>query len=307
MYEDHIRAAAAAMADTMQAASIPMYGARLRLPDRKAIIMLLKEMRQLLFPAYFGDPALMTLAAADYAALLLERIETGLTRQIALALPEERSADAPAIARQVVDQLPRIQRLLLTDVDAIFDGDPAAQNREEIVLAYPGLFAIFAYRVSHELYLRHVPTIPRMMTEYAHSRTGIDIHPGAQIGSYFFIDHGTGIVVGETTVIGDHVKLYQGVTLGALSPRGGRSHTSGKRHPTVGDGATIYSGASIFGGETVIGENAVVGGNAFLTGSAGDHHPQFISARKPPLGGFLALIFSNGHGTKAYFSLRAAY
>ena len=218
MYEEYICNAARTMAETMKNADIPMYGSRLRLPDRKAIITLLKEMRQLMFPAYFGDPALMTLAAADYAALLLERIETSLSQQIALALPLEDEGRAPQIAREVVEQLPRIQQLLLTDIDAIFDGDPAAQNREEIVLAYPGLFAIFAYRVSHELYLRHVPTIPRMMTEYAHSRTGIDIHPGAQIGSYFFIDHGTGIVVGETTIIGDHVKLYQGVTLGALSP-----------------------------------------------------------------------------------------
>ena len=175
MYEDHICTAAKTMAATMKNTSIPMYGSRLRLPDRKAIIALLKEMRQLLFPAYFGDPALMTLAAADYAALLLERIETGLAKQIALVLPVEEESRAPEIARDVVDQLPRIQQLLLTDIEAIFDGDPAAQNREEIVLAYPGLFAIFAYRVSHELYLRHVPTIPRMMTEYAHSRTGIDI------------------------------------------------------------------------------------------------------------------------------------
>lgn len=218
MYEEYICNAARTMAETMKNADIPMYGSRLRLPDRKAIITLLKEMRQLMFPAYFGDPALMTLAAADYAALLLERIETSLSRQIALALPLEDEGRAPQIAREVVEQLPRIQQLLLTDIDAIFDGDPAAQNREEIVLAYPGLFAIFAYRVSHELYLRHVPTIPRMMTEYAHSRTGIDIHPGAQIGSYFFIDHGTGIVVGETTVIGDHVKLYQGVTLAHSVP-----------------------------------------------------------------------------------------
>ena len=187
MYEEYICNAARTMAETMKNADIPMYGNRLRLPDRKAIITLLKEMRQLMFPAYFGDPALMTLAAADYAALLLERIETSLSQQIALALPLEDEGRAPQIAREVVEQLPRIQQLLLTDIDAIFDGDPAAQNREEIVLAYPGLFAIFAYRVSHELYLRHVPTIPRMMTEYAHSRTGIDIHPGAQIGSYFFI------------------------------------------------------------------------------------------------------------------------
>ena len=267
MYEEYICNAARTMAETMKNADIPMYGIRLRLPDRKAIITLLKEMRQLMFPAYFGDPALMTLAAADYAALLLERIETSLSQQIALALPLEDEGRAPQIAREVVEQLPRIQQLLLTDIDAIFDGDPAAQNREEIVLAYPGLFAIFAYRVSHELYLRHVPTIPRMMTEYAHSRTGIDIHPGAQIGSYFFIDHGTGIVVGETTIIGDHVKLYQGVTLGALSTRGGQSLRGHRRHPTIGDRVTIYSGASVLGGDTVIGHDAVIGGNAFITHS----------------------------------------
>ena len=160
MYEDHICAAAKTMAATMKNAAIPMYGSRLRLPDRKAIIALLKEMRQLLFPAYFGDPALMTLAAADYAALLLERIETGLAKQIALVLPVEEESRAPEIARDVVDQLPRIQQLLLTDIEAIFDGDPAAQNREEIVLAYPGLFAIFAYRVSHELYLPMSPPFP---------------------------------------------------------------------------------------------------------------------------------------------------
>ena len=158
------------------------------------------------------------------------------------------------------------QKILL-DLKEYHLGDPAAQNREEVAFAYPGLFAIFAYRVAHLLYLEAVPMIPRMMTEYAHSRTGIDIHPGAEIGSYFFIDHGTGIVIGETTNIGEHVKIYQGVTLGALSPRGGRINAHGKRHPTVNDGATVYSGASIFGGETVIGERAVVGSNAFLTSS----------------------------------------
>ena len=278
MYEEYICNAARTMAATMKNADIPMYGSRLRLPDRKAIITLLKEMRQLMFPAYFGDPALMTLAAADYAALLLERIETSLSRQIALALPLEDEGRAPQIAREVVAQLPRIQQLLLTDIDAIFDGDPAAQNREEIVLAYPGLFAIFAYRVSHELYLRHVPMIPRIMSEYAHSRTGIDIHPGAQIGPWFFIDHGTGIVIGETSVIGSHVKLYQGVTLGALSPRAGHASLPGKRHPTVCDDVTIYSGASILGGQTVIGEHTVVGGNAFLTSSVADNTHVVIHA-----------------------------
>ena len=267
MYSAHICSAALALAENMRTAQIPMYGQHLRLPSRSAIITILKDLRRLMFPAYFGDEELMALEPENYAALLIERIEKQLAAQIALALPEEKAACAKVLAGQIIDCLPAVQSTLLTDVEAIFDGDPAARNKEEIVFAYPGLFAIFAYRVAHELYLRHVPIIPRMMTEYAHSRTGIDIHPGATIGSYFFIDHGTGIVVGETTVIGDHVKLYQGVTLGALSPRGGHASLPGKRHPTVESGATIYSGASILGGDTVIGANSVVGGNAFLTSS----------------------------------------
>ena len=267
MYSAHICSAALALAENMRTAQIPMYGQHLRLPSRSAIITILNDLRRLMFPAYFGDEELMALEPENYAALLMDRIEKQLAAQIALALPEEKAACAKVLAGQIIDCLPAVQSTLLTDVEAIFDGDPAAQNKEEVVFAYPGLFAIFAYRVAHELYLRHVPIIPRMMTEYAHSRTGIDIHPGATIGSYFFIDHGTGIVVGETTVIGDHVKLYQGVTLGALSPRGGHASLPGKRHPTVESGATIYSGASILGGDTVIGANSVVGGNAFLTSS----------------------------------------
>ncbi len=269
---------ARAMAATMEHAAIPMYGKKLRLPDRSAIIPLIKELRRLFFPAYFGDPQLMALPAENYAALLLERIETALTAQIALALPEEETERASQIAQSIVAELPRIQQVLLTDIEATFDGDPAAANKEEIIFAYPGLFAIFVYRIAHELYLRQVPMIPRMMTEYAHSRTGIDIHPGAQIGPWFFIDHGTGIVIGETTVIGSHVKLYQGVTLGALSPRAGHASLPGKRHPTVCDYVTIYSGASILGGKTVIGEHSVVGGNAFLTGSVADNTRVVITA-----------------------------
>lgn len=265
MYPDYIRTAARAMADNMARSEVPLYGSGLRLPDRKAVIALIKEIRRLMFPAYYGDKALMTLAPHDYAALLLDRIQTQLTDQIALALPEEDEWRASAISRELIECLPRIQAILLKDLDATFDGDPAAQDKNEIIFAYPGLFAIFVYRIAHELYLRKVPMIPRMMTEYAHSRTGIDINPGATIGEYFFIDHGTGIVVGETSVIGNRVKLYQGVTLGALSPRAGHSSLPGKRHPTVEDNVTIYSGASILGGETVIGTNSVVGGNAFLT------------------------------------------
>lgn len=269
---------ARAMADTMAHAAIPMYGKKLRLPDRSAIISLIKELRRLFFPAYFGDPQLMALPAENYTALLLERIETALTTQIALALPEEESSQASRITQSIVAELPRIQQVLLTDIEATFDGDPAAANKEEIIFAYPGLFAIFVYRIAHELYLRQVPMIPRMMTEYAHSRTGIDIHPGAQIGPWFFIDHGTGIVIGETTVIGSHVKLYQGVTLGALSPRAGHASLPGKRHPTVCDYVTIYSGASILGGKTIIGEHSVVGGNAFLTDSVADNTRVVITA-----------------------------
>ena len=249
---------ARAMATTMENAAIPMYGKKLRLPDRSAIIALLKELRRLFFPAYFGDPQLMALPAENYAALLLERIETGMTAQIALALPDGEAAQAAQITESIMAELPRIQQMLLTDIEATFDGDPAAANKEEIIFAYPGLFAIFVYRIAHELYLRHVPMIPRIMSEYAHSRTGI--------------------VIGETSVIGSHVKLYQGVTLGALSPRAGHASLPGKRHPTVCDDVTIYSGASILGGQTVIGEHTVVGGNAFLTSSVADNTHVVIHA-----------------------------
>ncbi|MBO4854367.1 MAG: serine acetyltransferase [Oscillospiraceae bacterium] len=267
MYDQHIQSVASQLATNIAAAQTQVYGKRLRLPDRQTIISLLGDLRKLFFPAYFGDSALMSLSPEDYAALLLEPIEAQLGAQIALALPEDSGGDPVALAQDFVKQLPRVHQLLMSDVDALFEGDPAAQNKQEIIFSYPGLFAIFVYRVAHELYLRKIPTIPRIMSEYAHSRTGIDIHPGAAIGSYFFIDHGTGVVVGETSVIGDHVKLYQGVTLGALSPRGGHTSLPGKRHPTVESGVTIYSGATILGGDTVIGENAVIGGNAFLTRS----------------------------------------
>lgn len=267
MSEHHICAAAKAMAQTYSAGSVPLYGKKLRLPDRQAVILLIKDIRRLMFPAYYGEAALMSLAPEDYAALLLERIEKQLFRQIALTLPEDQEEQAAQLATEMVTRLPAIARQVQLDLEATYDGDPAAGSREEILFSYPGLFAIMVYRVAHELYQLQIPILPRMMSEYAHSHTGIDIHPGAQIGDYFFIDHGTGIVVGETTVIGDRVKLYQGVTLGALSPRDGHRSKPGKRHPTVEDDVTIYSGASILGGDTVIGRGSVVGGNAFLTSS----------------------------------------
>ena len=267
MDDTHICTAARAMAQTYSTGAVPLYGKKLRLPDRQAVILLIKDIRRLIFPAYYGEAALMSLAPEDYAALLLERIEKQLQRQIVLTLPEEQEAQAAELAAEMVTKLPQIARQVQMDLEATFDGDPAAGSREEILFSYPGLFAILVYRVAHELYRLHIPILPRMMSEYAHSHTGIDIHPGAQIGDYFFIDHGTGIVVGETTVIGDRVKLYQGVTLGALSTRDGHHSLPGKRHPTVEDDVTIYSGASSLGGDTVIGRGSVVGGNAFLTSS----------------------------------------
>ena len=267
MDDTHICTAARAMAQTYSTGAVPLYGKKLRLPDRQAVILLIKDIRRLIFPAYYGEAALMSLAPEDYAALLLERIEKQLFRQIALTLPEGQEDRAAELAAEMVAKLPQIAQKVQKDLEATFDGDPAAASREEILFSYPGLFAILVYRVAHELYHMQIPILPRMMSEYAHSHTGIDIHPGAQIGDYFFIDHGTGIVVGETTVIGDRVKLYQGVTLGALSTRDGHRSRNGQRHPTVEDDVTIYSGASILGGETVIGRGSVVGGNAFLTDS----------------------------------------
>ena len=163
--------------------------------------------------------------------------------------------------------IPEIDSYLQTDLQALFDGDPAAKTKSEIILTYPGLTAIFTYRIAHVLYKLEVPILPRALTEYAHSKTGIDIHPGAEIDSYFFIDHGTGIVIGETSIIGKHVKLYQGVTLGALSLREGQKLSGTQRHPTVKDNVTIYSGASVLGGETIIGENTTLGSNVFITTS----------------------------------------
>lgn len=281
MYPPHIQEAAAAIGRTLTESATPLYGSGLRLPDRRAVIELVKEVRRLLFPAYFGDPALMSLAPENYAALLLERICEKLTEQLKLALPEDQVGRAEEIAREFARRLPQVQKLLLEDLDATFESDPAAASREEIIFAYPGLFAIFVYRIAHLLYCQRVPMIPRIMSEYAHSRTGIDIHPGASIGPHFFIDHGTGIVIGETTEIGEWVKIYQGVTLGGLSTRAGQGLRNHKRHPTIEDRVTIYSGASILGGETRIGEGSIIGGNAFVTRSVPPHTR--VSIRDPDL------------------------
>lgn len=181
------------------------------------------------------------------------------------SLKEETPSDATALATEFFDQLITISQAIEQDAQAIFDGDPAAKSIGEVVLCYPGFLAIAIYRVAHFFYSRGVPMFPRMLTEFAHSRTGVDIHPGAKIGQSFFIDHGTGIVIGETTIIGDRVKIYQGVTLGALSVE--KSFAKKKRHPTIEDDVIIYSNATILGGETRIGHHSVIGGNVWLTQS----------------------------------------
>ena len=195
-----------------------------------------------------------------------------LNKQIAVVLKsqlgeEEATEKAQEISLAFFRQIPQVRAIAQTDVEAFYAGDPAAYSVDEIIFSYPGLFAITVYRLAHILYEMKVPMLPRIMSEYAHSVTGIDIHPGATVGKYFFIDHGTGIVIGETTNIGDHVKIYQGVTLGALTTRGGQSLKGKKRHPTIEDHVTIYAGASILGGTTVIGRECVIGSNVFITHS----------------------------------------
>lgn len=246
------------------------------LPNRREIIGVLKILRRVMFPGYFGPENITATAPEYFIGNSLTDVYMTLKQQIEMALiyQNEEAVEESLIAEQAedicayfFDRLPNIQQMLLKDVQAGFDGDPAAKSKEEIIFSYPGLFAIFVYRIAHELYVKNVPFIPRIMTEYAHSRTGIDINSGATIGEYFFIDHGTGIVIGETTSIGNHVKLYQGVTLGALSTRSGQQLSGVKRHPTIEDNVTIYSGSTILGGETVIGEASVIAGGAFIIAS----------------------------------------
>jgi serine O-acetyltransferase len=235
------------------------------LPYKDEVVKLIDNLRYLLLPGYFGDYNINE---------VLEEVQYLLKRQLYRLLNRKREwkekellDESARIVREFFMQFPKVRASLATDVEAAFYTAPASAGREEVIIAYPGFYAISVYRLAHELYLLDIPMLPRMMTEHAHSITGIDIHPGAEIGDYFFIDHGTGIVIGETTIIGERVKVYQGVTLGALSTRGGQNLRGQKRHPTVEDNVTIYSGASIFGGSTIIGEDSVLGSNVFVTDS----------------------------------------
>ena len=240
-------------------------------PDKEVVIDMIGKLMRIVYPGFSRDKNYRIYNTHHNLSMLIEDVMYNMVKQLTMVFQadmEEQQAQEKAqqVSLDFFRAIPALRDVIQTDVEAFYDGDPAAYSTDEIVYCYPGIFAITVYRLAHVLYAMGVPLLPRIMTEHAHSETGIDINPGAAIGKYFFIDHGTGIVVGETTVIGDHVKLYQGVTLGALSPRHGHAVT-GKRHPTVGDNATIYSGASILGGKTVIGANSVIGGNSFITES----------------------------------------
>ncbi len=234
-------------------------------PDKDTVTDVIYKLYRIVFPGYSRDKNYQVYNAKHNLSMLIEDVIYHLSRQIALVLEDEEQGKEICLA--FLRTIPAVRAMVQTDLQASFDGDPAATSKDEIIFSYPGLFAIAVYRLAHELYLLNVPMIPRMMTEHAHSATGIDIHPGATIGKFFFIDHGTGIVIGETTVIGENVKIYQGVTLGGLSTRGGQSLRGKKRHPTIEDNVTIYANASILGGDTVIGQGCVIGSSAFLTES----------------------------------------
>ena len=239
-----------------------------RQPDKDTIIDIIEKLRKIIFPGYFRDKTYRGYNAKHNLSMLVEDVMYNLSQQIALVLPQEDALEkAQDICMEFLRRIPKVRAMVQTDLQASYDGDPAATGMAEIIFSYPGLFAIMVYRLAHELYTLNVPMIPRIMTEHAHSITGIDIHPGATVGKYFFIDHGTGIVIGETTVIGENVKIYQGVTLGGLSTRGGQSLRGKRRHPTIEDNVTIYANAAILGGETVIGQGCVIGSSAFITKS----------------------------------------
>ncbi len=245
-------------------------------PSKEEIIAIVEDLLKIVYPGYYRDRSYKIYNIKSNSTVTIEDVAYHLNKQILLALKytAKEENDVEKLTEQAekdtvtfLKKIPDVRAMLETDLEAAFQGDPAAKYRDEIILSYPGMFAITVNRLAHELFLPEVPLIPRIMTEYAHSITGIDIHPGATIGKYFFIDHGTGVVVGETTVIGDRVKIYQGVTLGALSTRGGQKLRDVRRHPTIEDDVTIYSGASILGGETVVGKNSVIGSNVFITSS----------------------------------------
>lgn len=246
------------------------------LPSKRAITSITRDLLRLLFPGFFDEHLVHSSEIKVETAALLDsvlgRLEDEIRKSLEYRPPGDLAKkDIPAAARSLTLEflgcLPCVRDLLQTDTEAAYNGDPAALSREEVIVAYPFIEAISVQRLAHQLYLKEIPLIPRIMSEWAHERTGMELHPGAKIGSHFFVDHCTGTVVGETAVIGNHVKMYHGVTLGARSTSGGQMLRGKKRHPTIEDHVTIYPGATILGGETVIGANSTIGGNVFIMDS----------------------------------------
>jgi len=250
------------------------------LPSKRAITDITVNLLRLLFPGFFDEKLIHSSEIKVETAALLDTVLGSLEDEIYKSLEYQPPAEIPkkdlrkvahARTMQFLDSLPRIREMLQTDTEAAFNGDPAALSKEEVIVAYPCIEAIAIQRLAHELYLNHIPLIPRIMTEWAHSRTGMDLHAGAQIGTHFFVDHCTGTVIGETAIIGNHVKMYQGVGLTARSLAAGQALRGQKRHPTIEDRVTIYAGATIMGGDTIVGESSTIGANVFLTSSVPAH------------------------------------
>jgi serine O-acetyltransferase len=250
------------------------------LPSKRAIALITVDLLRLLFPGFFDEKLLHSSEIKAETASVLETVLASLEDEVAKSLEYNPPPELPrkglrpiahTLTVEFLASLPRIRDLLQTDTEAAYNGDPAALSKEEVIVAYPFIEAIAVQRLAHELYLKNIPLIPRIMTEWAHARTGMDLHPGAQIGSHFFVDHCTGTVVGETTIIGSHVKMYQGVGLVAKSLAAGQQLRGQKRHPTLEDHVTIYAGATIMGGDTIVGEGSTIGANVFLTASVPPH------------------------------------
>ncbi|MDA7533230.1 serine acetyltransferase [Verrucomicrobia bacterium] len=246
------------------------------LPSKSTIAEITRDLLRLLFPGYFDDHLIHSCELRIETANLMDNVFGRLEDEVYKSLlhsppegvkPDEIRHCAHEMTGQLLVKLPDLRELLQTDVESAYNGDPAALNKNEIIVAYPFVEAIAVQRLAHEIFQRKIPLIPRIMTEWAHSRTGIDLHPGARIGSHFFIDHGTGTVVGETSVIGNHVKMYQGVALIGRSLKGGQSLRGVKRHPTIEDKVTLYANATVMGGDTIVGARSTIGANVFLTQS----------------------------------------
>ncbi len=243
----------------------------LNLPSKRSIATICADLLQILFPGFHDEEAVhknsLPVLTRHRLTNVVERLEEQVCKSLRIGEPQCPDSRAKAILLKFCQALPALREVLGTDIEAAYAGDPAALSREEIILSYPFIEAIAIQRLAHQLYESEVPMIPRMMTEWVHARTGIDIHPGATIGSHFFIDHGTGVVVGETSIIGSHVKMYQGVALIGRSLSGGQSLKGVRRHPTIADHVTIYAGTTIMGADTVIGAGSTIGANVFLTHS----------------------------------------